>query len=59
MVWSFSSAVLYLQGRLWAQLILCRWLRCLRASAFGEELGDGERGLCAPVLGVLILHLLP
>lgn len=44
MVWSFSSAVLYLQGRLWAQLILCRWLRCLRASAFGEELGDDERG---------------
>lgn len=31
----------------------------VRASSFGEELGDGERGLCAPVFGVLGLHLLP
>lgn len=32
---------------------------CLRVAALGEELGDGERGLCATVLGVLGLHLLP
>ena len=31
----------------------------LRASAFGKELRDGECGLCAPVFGVLGLHLLP
>lgn len=35
----------------------------LRAGAgvpvLGEELGDGECGLCAPVFGVLGLHLLP
>ena len=31
----------------------------LRVPVLVEKLGDGERCLCAPVLGVLTLNLLP